>query len=164
MKRSPAVGGVKAARSAYASWWDAGTISEKAGNGRAKSWAWRATPKRSICGSRRAPPSTCPPRRRPGIRTACPGWCEPMVPWEFPSACGKRWRTMDEIVASTTADSRFDAWLCGIFAGVALLLTATGIYGLLSFSVARRTGEIGTRLALGASPTEVLKLVLGQGM
>ena len=76
----------------------------------------------------------------------------------------ERWRTMDEIVASTTADSRFDAWLCGIFAGVALLLTATGIYGLLSFSVARRTGEIGTRLALGASPTEVLKLVLGQGM
>lgn len=76
----------------------------------------------------------------------------------------ERWRTMDEIVASTTADSRFDAWLCGIFAGVALLLTATGIYGLLSFSVARRTSEIGTRLALGASPAEVLKLVLNQGM
>lgn len=76
----------------------------------------------------------------------------------------ERWRTMDEIVASTTADSRFDAWLCGIFAGVSLLLTATGIYGLLSFSVARRTGEIGTRLALGATPAEILKLVLSQGM
>jgi putative ABC transport system permease protein len=75
-----------------------------------------------------------------------------------------RLRTMDEIVAANTTDSRFDAWLSGIFAGLALLLTAIGVYGLLSFSVARRTSEIGTRMALGASPWNVLRLVLRQAI
>jgi predicted permease len=73
-------------------------------------------------------------------------------------------QTMDEIVDSTKATSRFDAWLFGIFAGLALLLTAVGLYGLLSFSVARRTNEIGTRLALGARRTEVIEMVLWQGL
>jgi putative ABC transport system permease protein len=73
-------------------------------------------------------------------------------------------RTMEEIVASTTARSRFDAWLFASLAGLALLLTAIGVYGLLSFSVARRTNEIGTRMALGASRADVLKLVLRQGV
>jgi putative ABC transport system permease protein len=75
-----------------------------------------------------------------------------------------RLRTMDEIVAANTTNSRFDAWLSGIFAGLALLLTAIGVYGLLSFSVARRTSEIGTRMALGASPWNVLRLVLRQAI
>lgn len=74
-----------------------------------------------------------------------------------------RIRTMDDIVAASVADSRFDAWIFGIFAGIALLLTAVGIYGLLSFSVAGRFKEIGTRMALGASAAQVLRLVLGQG-
>jgi putative ABC transport system permease protein len=73
-------------------------------------------------------------------------------------------RPMEEIVAKTTASSRFDAWIFASLAGLALMLTAIGIYGLLSFSVARRTNEIGTRMALGASRADVLKLVLKQGL
>jgi putative ABC transport system permease protein len=70
---------------------------------------------------------------------------------------------MDDIIFSITADSRFNALLFGMFAGTAVLLAAIGIFGLLSFSVVQRTREIGTRLALGATRMEVLRLVLKQG-
>jgi putative ABC transport system permease protein len=75
-----------------------------------------------------------------------------------------RVRSMEDIVAASTATSRFDAWLFGILAGVALLLTAAGIYGLLAFSVARRTREIGLRMALGASRGRVIRQILQQGL
>jgi putative ABC transport system permease protein len=73
-----------------------------------------------------------------------------------------RLATMDEIVGSTTSDSRFNAVLFGAFAGLAVVLASAGIFGLLSFSVAQRTSEIGTRVALGASRNDVLRLVLKQ--
>jgi putative ABC transport system permease protein len=76
----------------------------------------------------------------------------------------ERLRTMEQIIASTTANASFNATLFGSFAAFAVLLTALGVYGLLAFSVARRTNEIGTRMALGASPGQVLRLVLGQGL
>jgi putative ABC transport system permease protein len=76
----------------------------------------------------------------------------------------RRMRPMQEIVTGTYSDSRFDAWLFGAFAVLALVLTTIGVYGLLSFSVARRTAEIGTRMALGASRGNVLSMILRQGV
>ena len=71
---------------------------------------------------------------------------------------------MEEIVASTTTDSRFHAALFDAFAVLAVLLAAIGVFGLLSFSVTQRTHEIGTRIALGASRRHVLTIVFKQGL
>ncbi len=72
--------------------------------------------------------------------------------------------TMEEMLSEQISQRRFQTWLLGLFSVIALLLASAGIHGVMHYAVARRTHEIGIRMALGAQPRNVLGMVIGQGL
>jgi len=75
-----------------------------------------------------------------------------------------RVRTMEDLVEEQVGERRVLTWLLGSFAGVALMLALIGIYGVIAYSVAQRTQEVGIRRALGAQPADILRVIIRQGL
>jgi len=75
-----------------------------------------------------------------------------------------RLRTIEEILSGSLAERRFNTWIVMLFAATALLLAAIGTYGVMAFAVTSRARELGVRTALGATPADLIRLVLGQGL
>jgi putative ABC transport system permease protein len=109
---------------------------------------------RGRCGDRSSACETAP--LVPAIRTAV---------WSFDRNLPiSEVRTMREVVQLANARPRFTLVLLAVFAGVALVLAAVGVYGVMSYAVSRRTHEIGVRLALGAAPALVVQMIVREGM
>ena len=75
-----------------------------------------------------------------------------------------RLRTIEETLSGSLAERRFNTWIVALFAGTALLLAGIGTYGVIAFAVTSRTRELGVRAALGATPADLIRVVLGQGL
>jgi ABC-type antimicrobial peptide transport system permease subunit len=73
-------------------------------------------------------------------------------------------RTMEENIQTSVTEPRFRTTLLGIFAGCAVLLSVIGLYGVMMYSVTRRSSEIGIRMALGAQRSDILRMVLAEGL
>jgi predicted permease len=97
-----------------------------------------------------------------------PNSLRPAIQREFQAVDGQmpiaKVRTMEQVMADDVSRQNFNMLLLSVFAGIALVLAAIGIYGLMSYSVEQQTKELGVRMALGASKSDVLKLILKQGM
>jgi putative ABC transport system permease protein len=73
-------------------------------------------------------------------------------------------RTLDDMLAGSFEARRFNLYLLGVFGGVAVLLAGVGLFGVTAYLVSQRTREIGIRLALGATPHDVFRLIVGRGI